>query len=107
MSGLVFVNLNGDVVDITKVKQKREVKPKEAHHDGWLATGVSPDGIAHGKRMAAAERKEFDLQVFLRNAKREKIRVKPYFNASAAQDACALAEKAGWMACYPVEKKVE
>jgi hypothetical protein len=105
--GLSFVNIHGQVVDVTPVKTKREPKTKEAHHDGWLATGVSPQAVAEGQRLTIGFGKEFDLQAFLRNAKREKIRTKPYFSASAAKDACELAEKAGWHACYPQEKKVD
>lgn len=105
--GFSFVNIHGQAIDVTPVKSKRVAKPKEAHHDGWLATGVSPEAVAEARLYAARDKKDFDLQSFLRNAKRQKIRTKPYFSASAAKEACELAEKAGWHACYSTEKKVD
>ena len=104
---LSFVNVHGQVVDVTPVKAKRATKAKEAHHDGWLATGISPGAIERAKELATRTDKEFNLQFFLRTAKREKIRTKPYFSAAAAREACELAQKAGWHACYTTEKKVD
>ena len=106
-TAVAFVNIHGQAVDVTPVKQKRVTKEKEAHHDGWLATGVSPAAVEKAKEKAKFEKRDFDLQHFLRTAKREKIRTKPYFNESSARVACELAEKSGWMNFYTIEKKAE
>jgi hypothetical protein len=107
MMALNFVNLNGVLVDTTPVKQKREKKVKEAHHDGWMATGISPESQAQARAQTERDGKAFDLQTLLRNGKRDKIRPQPYFSAAAAQEACDLAKRSGWIGCYPVEKKVK
>lgn len=107
MTALLFVNFLGETVDTTKVAAKREKKEKVAKHEGWVATGVSPETMAAGMAECKALGKAFDHQAFVRNAKRSKIRTKPYFSEGSANDACRLAERAGWSFCYPVEKKVD
>jgi hypothetical protein len=102
MTELTFVNLFGQPVSVAPVKVARVAKPKEACHMGWLATGVSPKLIALGQQDP-----KFELDNFLRSAKREKIRVKPYFSYEAARNACDLAERFGWAGCQTLEKKVD
>lgn len=105
--GLEFVNIHGNAVDLTPPKTRRAKKVRDAHHDGWLATGVSPHAVEQAKAKAKALSNSFDLQFFLRTAKREKIRSKPYFSRGAANEACGLAERAGWLHCYTIERATE
>lgn len=102
MEALKYINLLGQPVLLTGRKQKREVAHRGAHHDGWLAVGISPEALDTAKRKL-----DFDLQSFLRNAKPEKVRVQPYISSEVAHEACVLAERFGWMNCRVVEKRYE
>ena len=101
MQALSFVNIHGQPVSLVAPKKaKPKAREREARHDGWLATGISPETLAN-------KPVDMDLLAFVRNAKRSKIRVSPYFSASAAREACVLAERAGWHDCRAHEKKVD
>jgi len=105
MAELSFVNIFGQPVDTTPKKRTREKRESQAHHDGWLAMGISPTAMARFTK--EAQQPGVLMEDLLRNAKLEKIRAKPFFSAFAAREACDLAQKYGWYACRVVEKREE
>lgn len=114
----MFVNLKGEPVDTTPVKQKKATigGPKE-YHKGWAAKGYSPQqieaGMSRHHESEAAARSAgtpapppWSEGLFMRQTKPKKIRPAPYELRDAAVQCCEMAEKAGWKGCRvePVAK---
>jgi hypothetical protein len=98
----MFFNIHGDPIDLTKAAPPKTKKAKAdvvATHKGWLAVGFSPkqidDARAHHRKSGGDE--PFSQDSYMRKATPTKIRVQPYFSQEAAQQACALAERSGWL----------
>ena len=99
-----FININGEKVD-TEAKVEKAKKPRatsESSHKGWFALGYPREVIRAGEleHNGSGASEPFDPVSYMRKNAPTKIRTKPYFNPSSAQEACDIATKAGWIGCY-------
>lgn len=105
--GVTYVNYLGQPVDTTPVKVKREKKEAEPQHNGWAAVGIPSAALDAAKREARREEREFDEAMFLRNTPMLRITRKNYSSPGAAQEACALALRHGFVHAEVRELKSE
>ena len=106
---LVYVNINGDVVD-TKKPVEKEVKPKpvpQSYHRGWRVKGIEPGRLESARMEARLRGEDFDDKNWLMNAKKTPLRSKPYELYEAAETCKRIAEKAGWLRVIIEEVKKE
>lgn len=108
-----FVNLHGQPVAVTEPSRKRVSRSatvREPRHKGFAAVGYSPQQLQQAKaeheRVAERARlsgappvADFDAAAFMRRASPIRIRRTPYSIPQAAQDACDLATRYGWLNC--------
>lgn len=94
---VVYVNYRGDPVSTMPVKEKREKREPQAYHKGWGAFGITRAQMESARRNAESLGKGFDSDLFLRNAKMVRITRTSYSNPHAAQLACDLAMKDGYV----------
>lgn len=106
-----YVNIHGQPISsLTKTTRPRSGGAKDIRHMGWRAVGFSPQQleqaeIEHEKasqRAAAAGARglfPFNRDQYMRSGKPAAIRSKPYDLREAADIACRLAEREGWVGC--------
>jgi hypothetical protein len=113
----MFVNHLGQPIDIEAMKKaatkpRRSASAPQEYHKGWRAMGYSPAYFEEGRKAYEAEREEaaksgrhmppWSRELHMRKHPPKAIRSKPYEIREAAAQACALAEREGWVACRPV-----
>lgn len=108
-----FINLHGHPVAVTgslRRRAPRSATVRELKHKGFAAVGYSPQQLQQAKaeheRVAERARlagsppvADFDAGAFMRRAAPARIRRTPYSIPQAAQDACDLATRYGWLNC--------
>lgn len=108
-----YVNLHGQPVAVTKSAPRRAPRSatiREPKHKGFAAVGYSPQQLQQAKaeheRVAERARlsgsppiADFDEASYMRRAAPARIRRTPYSIPQAAQDACDLATRYGWLNC--------
>lgn len=105
-----FVNINGQPLDLTGGSGKKSSgSGRDAYHKGWLAVGWTQAGLDRATVTRERERKEAEaagkyplpqpmtVEEYTRTTKPTKLRPKPYEIQDAAETACKLAEKYGWI----------
>lgn len=100
---VAYVNHLGQPVSTTPVKRVAVRRIKEAHHDGWIAVGLSPTRVAAAKEPGSP----VSFELWSRTAKRERIRQAPFFSAASARLCCDLAQACGWEGVQVIEKRVD
>jgi hypothetical protein len=105
--GVTYVNYLGQPVATMPVKVKREAKDRVAYHKGWAAFGITKAQVEAARRKAASLGHGFDMDVFMRNAKMERITRTNYSSPHSAQLACDLAMKDGYVHVEVREMKRE
>lgn len=105
-----YTNIHGETINLSSLqtpKRPKVSKPSQSHHKGFRAMGFSPEQVADARtkheqdvRLAKDFGREppgpFDLDSWMRRAKPVRIG-KPFATRDAAQAACDLAAKQGWL----------
>lgn len=106
-----FVNHRGEPLNLqamkdTAKKSSRKSATADSYHKGWIATGFPPEVLEAARREYATKVERaretgrnmlpWDEDRHMRNTRGVKVRSRPYETLAAAQEAAALAERAGW-----------
>ena len=112
-----YTNYLGQTID-TEAQQRRPRSSASAQkapaHKGWLALGYSPDQLqraeiehaqaaARAAGLGAPAMPPFRADAYMRRAAPSRIRSRAYEVHSAAQEACRIAERIGWVGCHTRE----
>lgn len=113
-STLQFTNINGQAMDIARLKaavpkKVRDTTQPATYHKGFRVVGIPPGALqeaqeAHALLVGMAQKaggkpiKPFDPEGWRQTYRKKALRAKAYEVRSAADECASLAVKAGWLA---------